>query len=415
MTYFHWENSYFEQLNSVERKKIVQELKIIKYLFLNGPKTNADICRHLKISAPKSFAMMNSLICSGLIEKQGRGASIGGRKPDLYGIVDNSLYILAIEMDLYNTRMAVFNNKKEISSGIQTFPIPLNNDADTVDKIFEYGTKMILESGIDPSKFVGIGISAPGLIDSQKGANYTYLNYGKKSIRDLLLAKFNRPVYIENDAKAAALAEYRFGQAHNKKDALVLLLDWGIGLGMILDGKLYRGTSGFAGEFSHIPVAEDGLLCNCGKHGCLETVASGLTLTRLAKEAIKSGKSSMINNLTANNPDKIDVSLIVEAAKQGDQFAIHILSEVGSQLGKGIAVLIQLFNPETVILGGKISEAAHFITTPIHQSLNIYCMHQLSERTSIVLSKMGQNIGIYGAVAVAMEKLFDNYIKYASK
>jgi N-acetylglucosamine repressor len=415
MEYLHLENTYIEKLSGVERKKFIQEIKIIKYLYVNGPKTNADICRHLKISAPKSFAILNELSTKDLIEKQGRGVSIGGRKPDLYGIKDNSLFILGIEMDRYKTKMSIFNNKNENITGIHTFSIPLDNDIKTADKIYEHASEIIKSSGIDPAKLIGIGISLPGLIDAHKGINYTYLYYGKKSIRDILQAKFNRPVFIENDAKAAALAEYRFGLAKEKKDVLVILLDWGIGLGLILDGKLYRGISGFAGEFSHIPMTEDGILCHCGKHGCLETIASGTTLARLAKEGIKSGKSSILNRLIDNDPDKIEAKLVVEAAKNGDQYAINILSEVGSNLGKGISILIQLFNPELIILGGRIAEAGQYITTPIQQSLNIYCMRQLSDRTSIVVSEMGQNVGIMGAVAVAMEKVFENYIKTGIK
>jgi glucokinase-like ROK family protein len=415
MEYLHWENTYIEKLSGVERKKFIQEIKIIKYLYVNGSKTNADICKHLKISAPKSFAILNELTSKDLIEKQGRGVSIGGRKPDLYGIKNNSLYILGIEMDRYKTKIAVFDNNNQNITGIHTFSIPLDNDLKTAEKIYEFGSKVIKSSGIDPAKLIGIGISIPGLIDSHKGINYTYLYYGKKSIRDLLQAKFNRPVFIENDAKAAALAEYRFGLARGKKDVLVILLDWGIGLGLILDGKLYRGTSGFAGELSHIPMVEDGILCHCGKHGCFETVASGVTLVRLAKEGIKSGKSSILNRLTDNDLDKIEAKHIVDAAKNGDQYAINILSQVGYNLGKGIAILIQLYNPELIILGGRIAEAEQYITTPIQQSLNIYCMRQLSDRTSIVVSEMGQNVGIMGAVAVAMEKVFENYIKAGNK
>jgi glucokinase-like ROK family protein len=415
MKYLHWENTYIEKLSGVERKKFIMEIKIIKFLFINGPKTNADICRLLKISAPKSFSVLNDLINTGLIEKQGRGVSIGGRKPDLYGIKDNSLYILGIDMDRYKTKIAVFNNNNENITGIQTFSIPLDNSNQTAEKIYEYGSEVLKSSGIDVSKLIGIGVSLPGLIDSHKGINYTYLHYGKKSIRDILQAKFNRPVFIENDAKAAALGEYRFGLAKGKKDVLVILHDWGIGLGLILDGKLYRGTSGFAGELSHIPMVEDGLLCHCGKHGCFETIASGTTLVRLATEGIKSGKSSILNKIIENNVEKLESSLIVDAAKNGDQFAINILSEVGFNLGKGIAILIQLYNPEMIILGGRIAEAGNYITTPIQQSLNIYCMRQLSDKTSIVVSEMGQNLGIMGAVAVALEKIFENYLKISVK
>ncbi len=411
MKYFHWENTYIEKLSGLEKKKFVQKIKIIKDLYIHGANTNAHICRQLKISAPKSFSLLNELIDSNLIEKQGLGVSLGGRKPDLYGIREQYLFVLSIEMGIYKTRMSIFDNKNTNISGIKTYSLKLDNNIATLDTLVEYASKLIKDSGIDSHKLMAIGISMPGLVDSQNGVNYTYFNFGDAPVRDILEKKFNRPVFIENDAKAAALAEYRFGLAQRKKNVLVLYLDWGIGLGLILDGKLYHGSSGFSGEFSHIPIVEDGLLCHCGKHGCLETIASGTAISRKVKEGIQSGKSSIINSLIDNNLEKIEINLVVDAACKGDQYAISILSEVGYNLGKGIAILIQLFNPELIILGGKVAEAGQYITTPIQQSLNTYCMQQIRQKSEIQISEMNQSVGIMGAVAIVMENFFEKHIK----
>lgn len=380
MNFLNWENIYLDELKGVYGKKHIQKLKIIKYLYVHGSKSNADICFRLKISSPTSLGIINELIHVGLLEKQGKGKSIGGRKPDLFGIKDNSLFVLGIEMGRYKTRMAIFNNKNVTITEIETFSLELNNDIATVDRLYEQATKLIRSSNIDPLKLIGIGINMPGLVDSKKGFNYTYLNFGEKSIQEILEEKFKRPVYIENDAKAIALAEHRFGLAKGKKDVLVIFLDWGIGLGIIQDGKVYRGTSGFAGEFSHIPFIENGYLCRCGKQGCLETVASGTALARMVKEGIQAGRNSLLTKLSDNDLDKIETELVVDAASKGDQYAINLLSEIGMNLGKGIAVLIQLYNPELIILGGRVAEAKEYITTPIQQSLNIYCMAQLRKK-----------------------------------
>jgi glucokinase-like ROK family protein len=409
MNDFHWENSYNEELTGLKRKKFIQKIKIVKYLYVHGPNTNADICKHLKISVPKSFSLLNELIDSNLIEKQGRGLSIGGRRPDLYGIKEKSLFVLAIDMNRYKTRMSIFDNHNTNITGIETYPLILDNNIATIDKLVEYANKLIVDSGIDPGRLMGIGISMPGLIDARKGINYTYFNFGKTTVREILEKRFNRPVFIENDAKATALAEFRFGLAKDKKNVLVIYLDWGIGLGLILNGKLYRGSSGFAGEFSHIPMVEQGLLCHCGKQGCIETIASGTAIVRLAKEGIESGKSSLMHALT--DLDQINVKSIVDAAFRGDQHAINILSDVGINLGKGLAILIQLFNPELIILGGQVSEADQYIITPIQQSLNIYCMQQIRQDTKIKISEMRQSAGIMGAIAIVMEDIFENHIK----
>src|SRR5690606_27111643 len=125
--------------------------------------------------------------------------------------------------------------------------------------------------------------------------------------------------------------------AKRKKDVLVILMDWGIGLGIIMDGQLRNGSSGFSGEIGHIPFVENGDLCYCGKKGCLETVASGIALARLAKEGIRSGKDSLLNKLSDKDIDKIEPQLVIDAANQGDQYAINILSSIGEKLGKGVA------------------------------------------------------------------------------
>ncbi len=415
MNYLNWENTYLEKLSGVALKKFILKIKIIKYLYTSGAKTNSDICLQLKISAPTSVGILNELIDDGLVEKQGRGNSNGGRKPDLYGLKENSLFVVGIEMGRYKTRMAIFNNNNINIGGQNEYTLELNNDSETVDKLYEYAKNLIDSSGIDPLKLIGIGINMPGLVDSKKGINYSYLNVNEKPLSKILEKKFNRPVFIENDAKAIALAEHRFGLAKGKKDVLVIFLDWGIGLGIIQNGKLYRGTSGFAGEFSHIPMIENGILCSCGKQGCLETIASGIALARMAKEGIKSGKSKILSNLAKENIEKIEIKTIVDAANEGDQYAINILSEIGYNLGKGLAVLIQILNPELVILGGRMSEANQYITTPVKQSLNTYCMPKLREQSSIVISELGQNVGIMGAVAMVMENIFENYLMASPK
>ena len=405
------EDAYVKELNNIERKKFFQKLKIIKFLYIKGAQSNADICERFRISSPTSIGLLNELIAEGYVEKQGRGHSIGGRKPDLYGLQDNSLFVLGIEMGQYNTRMAIFNNRNEAVTDIQTFPIPISKDLAILEDLYECALNLILASGINSSKLLGIGISMPGLVTQKDGRNHTYLltPEDSASLQQILENKFKKPVFLQNDVKAATLAEYRFGLAKSRRDVLVISMDWGIGIGMIMDGKLRTGTSGFAGEFGHIPMVEDGVLCYCGKRGCLETVASGNALARLATAGIQSGQSTRLQEFANQETGQIAPKVVIDAAHHGDQYAINILSEIGLNLGKGIAVLIQLFNPELIILGGKMAEANQYIAVPIQQSINTYCMTQLREKTSIAMSTLGPDAGILGAVATVMENIFMNY------
>ncbi|QNF32175.1 ROK family protein [Adhaeribacter swui] len=407
MTAMFLEDAFLQTLNHVERKKHLQKLKLIKYLYLKGAKTNAAICEHFSISAPTSIALLNELISDGIVEKQGRGLSIGGRKPDLFGLQENSLFVLSIEMEKHKIRMAVFNNNNQNLTGIRTYSLQITQDLSAIEQLHTFAEELLQSSGIKRDKLIGIGISMPGLVASKEGNNYTYLLNPDKSesLQEVLEKKFQKPVFIQNDVKTISLAEHRFGLAHGKKDVLVIWMNWGIGFGMILDGKLRSGTSGFAGEFGHIPMVEDGLLCQCGKRGCLETIASGMALVRMAKEGIKAGAISMLSALPKQELEQLEPRAIIDAANRGDQFAISILSEIGINLGKGLAVLIQLFNPELIILSGTIAEAKQFITTPVQQSLNTYCMAQLREKTSIALSDLGENNMILGSLALVMENI----------
>lgn len=412
------EKCYLDSLTNIERKKYLQKIRLVKLLHTEGAKSNADICRVLNISSPTSIILLNELLSEGLIEKKGKGKSIGGRKPELYSLLNNSFYVLCIEMDRFKTEMAILDNNNNNITGIKSFSLRLTKDKSAIKLLHEFAEQLISSSGIDTNKLVGIGLGMPGLVDSNAGRNYTYLvssSGDSKTLQDILEEKFNKPVYVQNDVKTNTLAECRFGLALNKKDALVLLMDWGIGLGIIMDGKLQSGMSGFAGEIGHIPFVKDGELCHCGKRGCLETVASGIALARMAKEGIKSGQTSILNTLSEEEIDQIEPQIVIDAANKGDQYAINILSQVGENLGKAVATLIQLFNPELIILGGKIAEAKQYITIPMRHAINTYCMTRIREHTKIVLSTLGHSAGILGSASIVIENTFERQIELASQ
>lgn len=407
------EETHLARLSNIERRKHILKLKTVKYLYVKGAKTNGDICSRFNISSPTSIAMLGELMAEGLVEKQGRGKSIGGRKPELYGLCAGSLFVLSIQIEPLKTRVALFDNCNKIVIEEETFGIALTKDLVALDHVCDYANALVREAAIDPKKLVGVGISMPGLTSSKEGTNHTYLLTGDEpeSLQQLFERRFDKPVFIQNDAKSAALAEYRFGLAHGRRDVLVLSMDWGVGMGIILDGKLRSGTSGFSGEFGHIPLVEGGTLCYCGKRGCLETVASGRAIVRVAREALLTGQNTLLSELSGLEMAQLTLEQVVEAANRGDQFAINLLAEAGTALGKGIAILIQLFNPELIILGGQIAQAKALLLPSVQQAINTYCMTQLREKTSIEVSELGNNAVILGSVATVMENIFESYLE----
>jgi N-acetylglucosamine repressor len=287
-------------------------------------------------------------------------------------------------------------------------PFVLSKSRENVEAITHKAEELLSSIQIRKDQLIGASICLPGLVNTKRGENYFYLteSINKQSLTDYFYSLIGIPVLINNDVNAAALGELEYGKAKGAKDALVLLMDWGVGLGIIMDGKVRKGALGFSGEIGHIPFDYNGELCYCGKQGCLETVASGKALIKLAKEGLLAGQHSVISELCQGNLDSIEPKMIIDAANKGDLFAIKLLSQVGSAIGKGISTLIQIFNPELIILAGRIAAAEQYITLPMLQAINTYCMTQIRESTRIEVSELAENANLIGCAIEGIDQFF---------
>lgn len=401
----YWDTELLNNLSGQEKKKFLGKKMIINHLYHQGSLSGSDLSGLLQLSNPTTMLYINELIAEGYVEDRGKGESIGGRRPAIFGLNRNSLFLFGIDIarkqltiSLYNIELSKVASHTEATDGVR-------NEPALIDDIFLRCMMLCGEAGIDPEKIIGVGISMPGLINSETGYSHTYLNFDNQPITQLFQKKFKRPVFIENDAKARTLAEVRFGSGKSVKNMLLIQIDWGLGLGMVFNGELYRGRSGFAGEFSHIPLDPHGVLCQCGKVGCLETVASANALVRFTLEQLENNKHSLLYNQFVANPSSISASLIINAALRGDQLAIRQVQRLGENLGKGLAYLIQILNPELIVLSGEVMLASDYLMTAIRQSLYTYCLPQLREDTEILVSSLGDDAGVMGAAAVAVENL----------
>ncbi|WP_310137487.1 ROK family protein [Pedobacter africanus] len=373
----------------------------------------------MNMSTPSILKLISSLTAEGWIEKKGYGVSIGGRKPDLYSLKDKKILILCIDIALFHTKIAIIDNNYNYIVEAQTIALPISKStrSDFLNILGSQVQDILKDHHISQEALIGCSVGMPGLIDSEKGKSYSYFLSDEEDIS--LTTEFEKtlklPVVIQNDVNGSSMAEFTHGMAKGKQNVLILLMDLGVGLGIIMDGKLRKGACGFSGELGHIPFVENGALCYCGKHGCLETITSGNALSEMAKEGIMAGKNSMLNKLSKEELQRIEPAVIIEAANKGDQYAIQLLSNIGTYMGKGIAMLIQLFNPELIILSGKIAEAKQYITLPMQQAINTYCMTQIRERTTILSSELGENSRLLGYATTGIDHFLDTCIQKAGK
>lgn len=386
-------------------KKNSLKVLILEEFYRNGRKSIPELSKSIQMSTPTITRAIDELMAEDLILEEGIGSSSGGRRPNLYGINPTSRYVMGIDVNRFYVRIGLFDFNNQPAAEIKVFNEGLETQENISAFLRRSVEEYIRESGIDEDKLIGIGIAMPGLIDIHTGVTYSYL-HDEKPATIMFENLFDHPVFVEHDTRAMALGEQAFGLAKGKSNVLCLNIGSGIGLGMILNGKLYLGHSGFSGELGHIQVDAEGDLCYCGKIGCLETVASGTTMIKNARKKLESGATSLLRTLVDEKLEKINSELILEAAQRGDQFAIGLLSNIGEYLGKGIAVLIHIFNPELIIIGGELTKADNYLIDPIQQNLNKYTISKIRRDAQITTSSLGNNAGLMGTVALVMNKAF---------
>lgn len=378
--------------------------QIIKHLYFDKGLSCAELSEILDKSLPSTAKAINELIDDGMVIEDGYARSSGGRRPQVYSIKGDAMYILAIAMDQFSTRIQLTDLLNNPVGDMMVVEMQLLDNPDALPMLIKYTNNYVKSTGIPKDKFAGIGIGMPGFINVNEGINYTHLDANGESLTHYLTQEIGIPTCIDNDSSLIALAEQRFGIAKNRKDVMVINLGWGIGLGMIVKDELYRGYNGFAGEFSHIPISDSNALCACGKRGCLETEASMLVVVQKAIEGVKQGRISSLNYTEENHP-KLVGDAIMEAANHGDQFAIELLSDAAYKIGKGLAVLIHIMNPSTIVLSGRGAVVGRILQAPMQQALNKYCIPRLVASTELLVSELGFDAELIGAAILVMENL----------
>ncbi len=277
----------------------------------------------------------------------------------------------------------------------------VNRMVDAVRQVMEQA-----DTSKDQVKAVGIG--APGPLDIHAGVVVAPPNlpgWQDVPLKELIEERVGIETFLENDANAAALAEHRFGAGRAVDHMIYVTVSTGVGGGLILDGRLYHGAEGAAGEIGHITVLPNGPLCGCGNRGCLEALAAGTAIAKRAREVVSQGVSTLITDLANDEPARITAKLVAEAAEQGDFEAQKILSEAMSYLGIGMASLVNLFNPQIIVIGGGLSNLGERLLEPVRRGIARHAFVASAQTVRVVLAELGDKAGVLGAAAVAMTQL----------
>ena len=397
---------YPEDISLSALKLIKLKKNILKRLTLTGEATIAELCKETDFSIPTVTKIISELIEESIVYETGKvGSGAGGRRSSQYGINPSACYYLGVEVKRNSISIGIQDFKNNFIKLSESISYTLENTRESLFSLCSIINKFVVNSGVQRDKIIGACINLSGRINSRKGFSYSYFFFEEKPLSEIIESQIHIKTFLENDTRAMTYGEYNCGVVQKEKDVLFVNIGWGVGIGIISDGKLHYGKSGYSGEFGHSPVFDNEIICHCGKKGCLETEISGIALERKFKKALNNGSKSILSGKKAIDDITID-DIINAIIENEDTLAIEIIDEIGTQMGRYLSMLINIFNPELVILGGLLAETDMYLRLPIRTSIHKYSLSLVSLDMELKMSSLGSKAGVIGACYILRDKLF---------
>lgn len=381
---------------------------LAKYcVWKRGPQSRAQLAEALNLNLPTVSVLASGLLSSGELVEEGFSDSTGGRKAQLVDLNGDLGTVVGLTFSSRGITSATADLKGRLHNH-RIFPFsPADGRQRALDTVREaIGEQVAFVDGAKsmpaPSQ-IGIGIS--GVVNRSAGVSRLFPRFEEwrdVPLREIAEKDFGVPAVVDSHLAAIALAEATFGKHRGFRNALYVQLGPGLGVGIIIGGRVYRGSQEHAGEFGHTAVVENGPVCYCGSYGCLESVASDSALVQQAEAGMREGVQTRIGEFLSE-PGKVTPGAVLRAAAAGDRFAANLTGRVASLIGMGIANLVNLFGPELVILGGTMAEAGELMINPISATMAGRVLDPIGKGVEIRSSSFGNEEGIKGAVTLALE------------
>ena len=377
---------------------------IIAYMAINGESTLAELTKELRISVPTITKLVQELVDEGIVNDLGKVETPGGRRPNVFGLTNSTIYFAGINVGRDRMTYVITDLQNNIIQEVVDDTFELSDRTQCLEKICSNIESFINNCGIDKSKILGVGVCIVGRVNTAQGRSYKYFTNIEESLKEIIEKRIGLRVLVENDTRSRCYAEYTCGRSKEESDVIYLHLGLGVAIGIVIDGKLYYGKNGFAGEFGHIPFFDNEKICFCGKKGCLETEVSGIAIEEKMCELMKNGANTILRP-KYEKKEPIHINDIIAAARNDDNLSIELIEEAGEKVGKAVAFLINIFNPETVIVGGNLAAAGDYIMLPLKSATNKYSLNLVYKDTKFRLSKMSDNAPAWGVAMLIRNQI----------
>ncbi|SEN34833.1 ROK family protein (putative glucokinase) [Actinacidiphila rubida] len=368
--------------------------RVVRAVRLAGSLTQAEIARSTGLSAATVSNIVRELRDNGTV--QVTPTSSGGRRARSVALSGDAGIVVGVDFGHSHLRVAVGNLAHQVLAE-QSEPIDVDASASQgFDRAEQLVARLVESTGVSPEKVLGVGLGVPGPIDVETGAlGSTAILPGWSGInpRQELSDRLGVPVQVDNDANLGALGELVWGGGRGVKDLAYIKVASGVGAGLVIDGRIYRGPGGTAGEIGHITLDESGPVCRCGNRGCLET----FTAARYVLELLR-----------GSHGEGLTIPRMVQLGREGDPGCRRVIGDVGRHIGMGVASLCNLLNPSRVVLGGDLAEAGELVLGPIRESVSRYAIPSAAQRLSVVPGALGARAEVLGALALVLSEMGDS-------
>lgn len=370
---------------------------VLKTIFEADTVSRAEIARITRLTRTTVSDVVGALLEEGLVHEVGIGASIGGKSPILLSLIKDSRYMISVNLAHDQFCGAVVNLRGEIKD-METVPVSGRDGVQALALVYEILDRLVKKQW---APLVGIGVGTPGLVNTREGmvVNAVNLDWQNLPLAQLLRDRYHLPVHIMNDSQAAAIGEYVYGGGYKADENLVVVnIRQGIGAGILVNGRLFQGDGGGAGEIGHMVVQENGELCRCGNHGCLETLASARAVVQRARSHLPEFPSSLL----ARDPQNITLDSVQSAFEAGDPLARKVVLDAGHYLGLSIGSLISMLNMQRFVLIGDMTRFGEAWLEAVRKAAGSAALAKLAEGTRIEVGKLDYRGCMMGASALTL-------------
>ena len=388
-------------------KKSSTQGRILEKFVSQGAFTIPEMSKVVGVSLPTTTSAINELMKAGLVREAGKKDNSAGRIPMVYDLMPTAGYFVGVNPEMDCLALAASDFCGNLITEKVTVPYIYENTPENLERVAEIINEFIAMLPFAKEQILQICVNVAERVNPFEGNAYNMFTFLEDSLASRLTKLVQISVCIENDTRSMTFAEFIKGRSKGLKNVIFANVCWGLAIGIIVDGKPYYGKSGYSGEFGHMTAYNNNIICHCGKIGCIETEVSGRALKRKLTEKILNGKTSILSDKVLNKKEELTMQDLLDAIAKEDVLSLATLQTIADELGKQLAGVINIFNPEMLVIGGEMSVTGDYLTLPVRMGIKKFSLNIMNEDSQIVTSSLKGLAGITGACLMARYRLLN--------